>query len=130
MKTTTKPELSWRDVKVPAMFMTGSRDYGANETEGPDWRRTAYENAPAGDKYFPHPAVIALQEIRLVRSISRPRGSPWAKQRCDLANTDAHRSPSALRTPPTADRGLECSLFGSMLTASIEADTSAYAAVD
>jgi predicted dienelactone hydrolase len=42
---------SWRDVKVPAMFMTGSRDY-ASETEGPDWRRTAYENSPAGDKYF------------------------------------------------------------------------------
>ena len=42
---------SWRDVRVPAMFMTGSRDY-ASETEGPDWRRTAFENSPAGDKYF------------------------------------------------------------------------------
>jgi len=42
---------SWRDVRIPAMFMTGSRDY-ASETEGPDWRRTAYENSPAGDKYF------------------------------------------------------------------------------
>jgi predicted dienelactone hydrolase len=42
---------SWRDVRVPAMFMTGSRDY-ASETEGPDWRRTAYESSPAGDKYF------------------------------------------------------------------------------
>jgi dienelactone hydrolase len=43
---------SWRDVHVPAMFMTGTRDYGANETESPDWRRTAYDNSPAGDKYF------------------------------------------------------------------------------
>jgi predicted dienelactone hydrolase len=43
---------SWRNMHVPAMFMTGSRDYGANETEGPDWRRTAYEDSPAGDKYF------------------------------------------------------------------------------
>jgi len=43
---------SWRDVKVPAMFMTGSRDFGAVETETPDWRKTAYENSPAGDKYF------------------------------------------------------------------------------
>jgi predicted dienelactone hydrolase len=42
---------SWRDVRVPAMFMTGSRDY-ASETEGPDWRRTAYDNSPNGDKYF------------------------------------------------------------------------------
>jgi predicted dienelactone hydrolase len=43
---------SWRDVRVPAMFMTGSRDYGANETENPEWRRTAFDNAPAGEKYF------------------------------------------------------------------------------
>ncbi|HKO02392.1 MAG TPA: alpha/beta fold hydrolase, partial [Thermoanaerobaculia bacterium] len=43
---------SWRDLRVPAMFMTGTRDYGANESESPDWRRTAYENSPAGDKYF------------------------------------------------------------------------------
>jgi predicted dienelactone hydrolase len=43
---------SWRDLHVPAMFMTGTRDYGANETESPDWRRTAYENSPTGDKYF------------------------------------------------------------------------------
>jgi len=43
---------SWRDLHAPAMFMTGTRDYGASETESPDWRRTAYENSPSGDKYF------------------------------------------------------------------------------
>jgi dienelactone hydrolase len=43
---------SWKDLRVPTMFMTGTRDYGANESEGPDWRRTAYENAAAGDKFF------------------------------------------------------------------------------
>jgi len=43
---------SWRDLHVPTMFMTGTRDYGANEMESPDWRRTAYENSAAGDKYF------------------------------------------------------------------------------
>ncbi len=43
---------SWHDVHVPAMYMAGSRDFGANETEGPDWRRLAYEHSPAGDKYF------------------------------------------------------------------------------
>lgn len=43
---------SWLDVKVPAMYMTGSRDYGANETEGPEWRRLPYDFSPAGDKYF------------------------------------------------------------------------------
>lgn len=43
---------SWKDLRVPAMFMTGTRDFGGNENEGPDWRRTAYENASTGDKYF------------------------------------------------------------------------------
>ena len=43
---------SWKDLRVPTMFMTGTRDFGANENEGPDWRRTAYENAAAGDKFF------------------------------------------------------------------------------
>ena len=43
---------SWRDLHVPTMFMTGTRDYGANETENPDWRRLSYGNSPAGDKYF------------------------------------------------------------------------------
>jgi predicted dienelactone hydrolase len=43
---------SWRDVHVPAMYMTGSRDFGANESEGPEWRRTAFDNSPPGDKYF------------------------------------------------------------------------------
>jgi predicted dienelactone hydrolase len=43
---------SWRNLKIPAMFMTGTRDFGATETETPDWRKTAYVNSPAGDKYF------------------------------------------------------------------------------
>jgi len=43
---------SWRDLKVPSMFMTGTRDFGANETETPEWRRTSFDNAPAGDKYL------------------------------------------------------------------------------
>jgi predicted dienelactone hydrolase len=43
---------SWKDLHIPTMFMTGTRDYGANETEGPDWRRLPYDHAAAGDKYF------------------------------------------------------------------------------
>jgi predicted dienelactone hydrolase len=43
---------SWRDVKMPAMFMTGTRDFGAAETETPVWRRDPFEYSPAGDKYF------------------------------------------------------------------------------
>src|SRR5947199_248338 len=43
---------SFRNVKIPAMFMTGDNDRGATESETPEWRRTAFDNAPAGDKYF------------------------------------------------------------------------------
>jgi len=43
---------SWADVKVPTMFMTGSQDIGAAESENWEWGKTAFTNAPAGDKYF------------------------------------------------------------------------------
>ncbi|MEK6371822.1 MAG: alpha/beta fold hydrolase [Acidobacteriota bacterium] len=43
---------SWRDVKTPAMFMTGTRDFGAAEIETPLWRRDPFEHSPAGDKYY------------------------------------------------------------------------------
>ena len=43
---------SWRDVRRPVIYMTGSRDFGADQNEGPDWRRTAFDNSPAGDKFF------------------------------------------------------------------------------
>lgn len=43
---------SWNDVHIPSMYMTGSRDFGANETEGPDWHRLPFDHSPAGDKYF------------------------------------------------------------------------------
>jgi predicted dienelactone hydrolase len=43
---------SFRNVKIPAMFMTGSDDRGALEGETPEWRRTAFDSSPAGDKYF------------------------------------------------------------------------------
>lgn len=41
---------SWRDVRSPVLFMTGSADARPNEPA--DWRRQAFENSPAGDKYF------------------------------------------------------------------------------
>lgn len=43
---------SWRDVKVPVLFLTGSRDEGFNENETPTWRREAFEGSAPGDKYF------------------------------------------------------------------------------
>lgn len=43
---------SWRELRTPALFMTGGRDAGATETETPEWRRQAFELSPAGDKWL------------------------------------------------------------------------------
>jgi predicted dienelactone hydrolase len=50
---------SFRNIKIPVMFMTGSADFGASETETPEWRKTAFENSPAGDKYW-----VLIQQAR------------------------------------------------------------------
>ncbi|HEV7923345.1 MAG TPA: hypothetical protein VGR02_21385 [Thermoanaerobaculia bacterium] len=42
---------SWSEVRVPMLYMTGSRDYGA-EGQDPTWRRQAYENSPPPDKWL------------------------------------------------------------------------------
>ncbi len=42
---------SFRDLKIPMMFMTGSQDKGV-EGQDPAWRKTAFASAPAGDKYY------------------------------------------------------------------------------
>jgi predicted dienelactone hydrolase len=43
---------SFAEVRVPALFMTGSRDTGATETETVEWRQQAFQLAPAGDKWL------------------------------------------------------------------------------
>ncbi|HSP13513.1 MAG TPA: hypothetical protein VLV78_02030 [Thermoanaerobaculia bacterium] len=43
---------SFTTIKVPALFLTGSRDYGTSEAEDPTWRKQAYDLSPAGDKWF------------------------------------------------------------------------------
>lgn len=43
---------SWANVKIPMLYMTGSNDRGALQSEDADWRRTAFVNSPPGDKYF------------------------------------------------------------------------------
>jgi predicted dienelactone hydrolase len=43
---------SFATIATPALFMTGSRDEGASDTETPEWRRQAFTLAPAGDKWF------------------------------------------------------------------------------
>lgn len=43
---------SFSTIRIPALFLTGSMDYGAVQTEDPNWRRQAFELSPAGDKWF------------------------------------------------------------------------------
>ncbi len=43
---------SWANVRVPTLYMTGTLDGGVSETETPEWRRQAFELAPAGDKWL------------------------------------------------------------------------------
>lgn len=43
---------SWAELRVPALFMTGTRDSGTNENETPAWRQQAFELSPAGDKWL------------------------------------------------------------------------------
>jgi predicted dienelactone hydrolase len=43
---------SFAGIRIPAMFMSGSEDRGAAPNEDAQWRKTAFTNAAAGDKYF------------------------------------------------------------------------------
>lgn len=43
---------SWKDVRVPVMYMTGTQDRGLADDETPEWRRQAFELSPAGDKWL------------------------------------------------------------------------------
>ncbi|HEY6843256.1 MAG TPA: hypothetical protein VI391_03750, partial [Thermoanaerobaculia bacterium] len=43
---------SFAGIHAPTLFMTGSNDRGANESENADWRKQSFENSPSGDKYF------------------------------------------------------------------------------
>jgi len=42
---------SWRDIRIPALYMTGTRDRTI-EAEGPERRHDPFQYSPAGDKYF------------------------------------------------------------------------------
>jgi predicted dienelactone hydrolase len=43
---------SWTDLRVPALFMTGTLDQGTTEAETPEWRTEAFRLSPAGDKWL------------------------------------------------------------------------------
>jgi len=99
---------SWRDLKVPSLFMTGTRDFGTNETETPEWRRAGYENAPAGDKYL---AVVKNATHMTFTGVASGLGEQYRTPR-EAPITDPRTgqvlNPSSMtndRAPGISDRG-------------------------
>lgn len=45
-------EQSWAELRTPALFITGTAEQGASETETTEWRRQAFNLSPAGDKWL------------------------------------------------------------------------------
>lgn len=108
---------SFRDLRVPAMFMTGTRDY-ASENEGPEWRRTAFENSPAGDKYFVifrgagHMTFTGTAS-GLGEQMAIPREAPIVDPRTGEVLNPGSMQPQ--RAPEIADRGT----FGNIRSTSL-----------
>lgn len=57
---------SYKDIRIPALFMTGSMDRGLAEAETPEWRRQAFELAPEGDKW-----LVVLEGARHASFVGR-----------------------------------------------------------
>ena len=57
---------SFREMRIPTLFMTGTLDRGMAENETPEWRRQAYELAPAGDKW-----LVVLEGARHLSFVGR-----------------------------------------------------------
>lgn len=43
---------SFKEIRIPTLFMTGTLDRGLADSETPEWRRQAFELAPEGDKWL------------------------------------------------------------------------------
>ena len=43
---------SFAATRVPALFLTGSRDFGATQTEDATWRKQAFDLSAPGDKWY------------------------------------------------------------------------------
>lgn len=84
---------SFRNVKIPVMFMTGSEDRGALENETPEWRRTAFDNSPAtGDKYFV--SVAGAGHLAFLGGFTMPTADEEQLDRQDQIN--AQRNPGTM----------------------------------
>jgi len=90
---------SFRDVKIPAMYMTGTNDRGALEGETAEWRRGAFDNSPAGDKYFV--LIEGASHMSFTGGFSLPSAAEESLDRIDDA--DRQRNPNRVRATPRTE---------------------------
>jgi predicted dienelactone hydrolase len=88
---------SFRDLRVPTLFMTGTEDRGAGANEDPAWRRTAFENAPAGDKYFV--TIEGANNLSFTGLFSDPTAMEDRLDRADQLNAQDPYRQSATMQP-------------------------------
>ena len=103
---------SWLELKIPAMFMTGSLDRGLTDDETPEWRTEAFRLSPDGDKWLVNltgagAATFAggnavEQLARLQRQQEEERQSPNIPTAPDPDDPDG-RIPRTGRAPTTRD---------------------------
>jgi len=93
---------SFNTLTTPTLFMTGTKDNGVTDTETPEWRREAYANSPAGDKW-----LIVLNGARQASFTGRIEDVIRSVRLEDeRVNTDPTPTRDTIRTqaPRTEDR--------------------------
>lgn len=96
---------SFAQLTKPTLFIVGSRELGVDESESPEWRRRAFELAPAGDKW-----LITLEGAANNAYTGRIQGAPQqVRDPLDDPMDDRGRNPGAprVRTPDPQRRGRE-----------------------
>jgi len=93
---------SWTELKVPTMFMTGSLDRGALESETPEWRAEGFRLSPAGDKWLVNLMGAGLVTfsggVAGIEQIARERGV----RDVNIPMAPDPRDPNVPRRPPSA----------------------------
>ncbi|HEV7240213.1 MAG TPA: hypothetical protein VGQ36_13320 [Thermoanaerobaculia bacterium] len=88
---------SFAELRVPAMFMTGTLDQGATESETPEWRSEGFKLAPAGDKW-----LVTIEGVRTATFTGRNDGLLEAIAREE--DRDIGRTYVPSRRPETSPR--------------------------
>lgn len=88
---------SWREVRLPVMYMTGSADRGVTEQENEEWRRQAFELSPAGDKWFV--SIAGANHYAFAGRVAVPVAAEPAMEPALPADTRDPRNPRVV--PPS-----------------------------